>query len=53
MNKVDLALKLLKSPHARKLAKSPRARKLVVRAMKNEKIRKAVIKQVTKRLLPR
>lgn len=53
MRKTDIALKLLKSPHIHKLAKSPQARRIAVKAMKNEKVRKAVMKQVTKRLFAR
>ncbi len=62
MKKIDIALKLLKSPRVRMVVKSPRARKIVtspqarklaVKAMKNEKVRNAVMKQVTKRLFAR
>lgn len=53
MTKIDIAIKLLKSPRVRMIVKSPQARKIAVKAMKNEKVRKAVMKQVAKRLFAR
>lgn len=53
MKKIDIAIKLLESPQARKIATSPHAKRLVVKVMKNEKVREAVVKQVTKRLFAR
>jgi hypothetical protein len=62
MKKIDIALKLLKSPQAKKIAKSPQAMKIVkspqahrlaVKVMKNERVRKAVMRQVTKRIFAR
>lgn len=53
MKKIDIAIKLQKSPHAKNIVKSPQARKLAVKAMKNEKVRKAVMKQVAKRIFAR
>jgi hypothetical protein len=53
VKKIDIAIKLLKSPHAKKLVQSPQARRLAVKAWQNEKVRKAVIKQVTKRMFAR
>lgn len=50
---MKLAIRLLKSPRARKIAASPQTRRLVVKAMQNDRIRKAVFKQVSKRLFSR
>ncbi|WP_162924473.1 hypothetical protein [Rubrobacter indicoceani] len=50
MNKMALAMKILKHPQARKIAASPQARRLIFKAMQNEKVRKTVMKQVTKNL---
>lgn len=41
MKKTDIAIKILKSP---------RARKTILKALKNERIRKIVTKQVTRRV---
>ncbi len=62
MKKMDIAMKLLKNPHAKKIAtsphamkivKSPHAKKIAVKVMKNEKVRKAVMRQVAKRIFAR
>lgn len=50
MNKMEIVMKIMKNPRARKIAASPQARRLVLKAMQNEKVRKTVMKQVSKRL---
>lgn len=42
MKKMDIALKILKSP---------RARKTILKALKNERVRKVVTKQIKRRVL--
>jgi hypothetical protein len=50
VNKTTIALAIMKNKQAREIAFNKQAREIAFKALKNDKLRKVVVKQVSRRL---